>query len=298
MNLQTWIDGIFAGSVFAIIALCLTIVYQPTRIMNFAQGEGLVAGAATGYLTLGVWHWPLWRALLAVIVIGAVMGILMERMIMLPVQLSGSKFAWIIATLAAAIIFQSLFNLRFLDAPLRYQPLFGSINSNNEFEEKTFAIGEARIAMTQVIVILLMVILIIFYDQFLRRTLWGRSIRAIAHNPDTSTILGIPTGFVIKLAFVLGTITIVGVGFLSAPMLVIGAAAGLHFTIQGFIAAIIGGVGSPRGAVVGGLTIGILDSVVRSTLGGTLGLFSTFIALAIILIIKPNGLFGKKVEGR
>jgi branched-chain amino acid transport system permease protein len=75
-------------------------------------------------------------------------------------------------------------------------------------------------------------------------------------------------------------------------------AAGLFFTIQGFTAAIIGGVGSPKGAVVGGLMIGILDSVVRSWLGGTWGLFSTFFVLALILILKPNGFFGKRVEGR
>ena len=75
-------------------------------------------------------------------------------------------------------------------------------------------------------------------------------------------------------------------------------AAGLFFTIQGFTAAIIGGVGSPKGAVAGGLMIGILDSVVRSWLGGTWGLFSTFFVLAVILILKPNGFFGKRVEGR
>jgi branched-chain amino acid transport system permease protein len=161
-----------------------------------------------------------------------------------------------------------------------------------------YTIGKAHIATQQILVILAMLAIVISYDVFLRKTIWGRSIRAIAHNPDTSTLLGVPTKKIIKFAFILGMLVVVGIGFFAAPILIIAPAAGLTFTIQGFTAAVIGGVGSPRGAVVGGLTIGILDSVVKSLLGGSLGLFSTFIALALILIVKPNGLFGKRVEGR
>jgi branched-chain amino acid transport system permease protein len=288
MNLQIWIDGLFAGSVFAIIALSMTIVYQPTRIMNFAQGEGFILGATVGYLALGIWKWPLWLALLLLIASSVVMGFVMERMIMLPVQLSGSKFAWIIATLAAALIFQSLFNLGLIGASLSY----------NELWEKNFQFFGAQIAFQKLLVFGFMIFMVITHDQVLRRTLWGRSIRAIAHNPDTSTILGIPTKPVIKIAFAIGTLTVAIIGFLAAPVIIIEPASGLFFTIQGFTAAIVGGVGSPRGALAGGLVIGILDSVVRSTLGGTWGLFSTFIALALILIIRPNGFFGKRVEGR
>ena len=288
MSLQIWIDGIFAGSVFAIIALSMTIVYQPTRIMNFAQGEGFVLGAALGYQFIGVWHWPLVKAGIALVIAAILMGFIMERMIMLPVQLSGSKFAWIIATLAAAMIFQSAFNIKYVNVTFSYFDII----------EKDISIFGAKLSIQKLIVILMMIIVFIVNDQFLKRTLWGRSIRAIAHNPDTSTILGIPTRPVIKLAFITGTIVIALVGFLATPVIIVAPAAGLFFTIQGFTAAIIGGVGSPKGAVVGGLMIGILDSVVRSWLGGTWGLFSTFFVLAAILILKPNGFFGKRVEGR
>jgi branched-chain amino acid transport system permease protein len=286
--LQIWVDGLFAGSVFALIALSMTMVYQPTRIMNFAQGEGFILGAAIGYLALGVWKWPLWLAFIALILAAIFMGLIMERMVMLPVQLSGSRFAWIIATLATALIFQSLFNLGFIGASLSY----------NEIWNKSFQFFGAQIAFQKLLVFVLTILIVITHDQFLRRTLWGRSIRAIAHNPDTSTILGIPTKPVIKLAFIVGIITVSFVGFLAAPVIIVEPASGLFFTIQGFIAAIVGGIGSPKGALTGGLVIGILDSVVRSALGGTWGLFSTFIALALILILRPNGFFGKRVEGR
>ena len=288
MSLQIWIDGIFAGSVFAIIALSMTIVYQPTRIMNFAQGEGFVLGAALGYQFVGVWHWPLIKAGIVLTLAAVIMGFIMERMIMLPVQLSGSKFAWIIATLAAALIFQSAFNIKWVNVTFSYF----------DFIDKNIAIGDGKLSIQKLIVILFMFLVYAANELFLKKTLWGRSIRAIAHNPDTSTILGIPTKPVIKMGFITGTVVIAAVGFLAAPVIIVAPAAGLYYTIQGFTAGIIGGVGSAKGAVVGGLTIGILDSVVRSWLGGTWGLFSTFFVLALILVLRPNGFFGKRVEGR
>ena len=288
MSLQVWIDGIFAGSVFALVALSMTIVYQPTRIMNFAQGEGFILGAALGYQFIGVWNWPLVQAFIALIAVATLMGFIMERMVMLPVQLSGSKFAWIIATLAAALIFQSIFNIRWVNVTLSYFDFF----------DKDIPIAGATLSMQKLLVILSVAVIYVANELFLRKTLWGRSIRAIAHNPDTSTILGIPTRPVIKLAFITGTVVIAIGGFLAAPVIIIAPAAGLFYTIQGFTAAIIGGVGSAKGAVAGGMVIGILDSVVRSWLGGTWGLFSTFLVLAAILILKPTGFFGKRVEGR
>jgi branched-chain amino acid transport system permease protein len=288
MSLQIWIDGIFAGSVFAIIALSMTIVYQPTRIMNFAQGEGFILGAALGYQFIGVWHWPLIKVIPAVILCAVLMALIMERMIMLPVQLSGSKFAWIIATLAAALIFQSLFNIKWVNVTFGYF----------DFVDKNISIAGGKLSIQKLIVIIFMFVVYAANELFLKKTLWGRSIRAIAHNPDTSTILGIPTKPVIKMGFIVGTVVIALVGFLAAPVIIVAPAAGLYYTIQGFTAGIIGGVGSAKGAVVGGLTIGILDSVVRSWLGGTWGLFSTFFVLALILVLRPNGFFGKRVEGR
>ena len=124
MSLQVWIDGIFVGSIFALVALSMTIVYQPTRIMNFAQGEGFILGAALGYQFIGVWKWPLVTALIVLIAVATIMGFIMERMVMLPVQLSGSKFAWIIATLAAALIFQSIFNIRWVNVSFSYFDFF------------------------------------------------------------------------------------------------------------------------------------------------------------------------------
>lgn len=287
MSSEVLINGVYSGAIYALVALGLAIVFQPTRIMNFAQGEGLVLGAAVSYfgVTLAGWGWGV--SILVGILAAIVMGVLMERMIMLPVRLSGSRFAWIIATLAVALIFQSLFSLRFFDVDaLRPRPLFdGSLE----------VLGVA-IHWQQLVTIVLGVVVVGAYAAFLRRTAYGRAIRAASHNADTAVLMGIPVQRIIVLSFVIGTVITAVAGMLAAPMIFIVPASGLLFTIKGFIAAVIGGVGSPGGALAGGLIVGLLDNVVRAWLGGSAGNFAVFAVLAVILVLFPSGLFGKPME--
>lgn len=284
MSSQVWFDGLFSGAVYALVALGLAIVYQPTRVMNFAQGEALILGAAIGYQTVSLWKWGWAAALVITVVLGVVMGLLAERMIMLPVRLSGSRFAWIIATLATAMIFQALFTLRYFDVDgLRPSALIGG---------KVHVAG-IGIAWQQILTIVVALLVMAGYDLFLHRTAYGRAIRAASHNADTAVLLGIPVKRIVVLSFVIATVITALAGMLAAPVLFIGPATGLAFTVKGFIAAVIGGVGSPRGALVGGLVVGLMDSVVGATLGASAGNFVVFGLLAVILIVFPAGLFGR-----
>ena len=287
MNLQALFDGLFSGAIYGLVALTLTITYQPTRIMNFAQGETFVLGAAVGFEIIGVRKWPWPVGLAIMLVIAVIMGLIMERMVILPVQLSGSRFAWIIATLAAALIFQSVFSIRYVGDTLSFPPLI----------DKTFAVGSARISAQQIIAIVVSLLIILIYDQFLRRTVHGRAMRATAHNPDTAIILGIPTKRIVVGAFVASAVLGALAGFLWCPENGINPATGLSFTISGFTAAVIGGVGSPRGALFGGLIVGLLNSVAGAIFGGIASGIAVFVALGLILVLKPAGLFGKPIEG-
>ncbi|MGI5158874.1 branched-chain amino acid ABC transporter permease [Microbispora sp. CA-102843] len=287
MSPEVIIDGLFAGSVYALVALALAIVFQPTRIMNFAQGEALILGAAVSYqiVALEKMSWAL--ALVVTIVAAALMGVLMERMIMLPVRMSGSRYAWIIATLAAALIFQSLFNLGFFDVDaLRPDPVVAG----------GFEIAGVSVEWQELLTIVVALAVMAGYDLFLRRSVYGRAIRATAHSSDTSVLMGIPVQRIVVLSFVIAAVITAVAGLLAAPVIFIAPAVGLTFTIKGFTAAVIGGVGSPRGALAGGMIVGLLDTVVRSVVGGTVGNFAVFAALAVILIVFPSGLFGKPME--
>mgnify|MGYP003336501992 FL=1 len=256
--LQALFDGLFAGSIYALVALALTITYQPTRIMNFAQGEAFILGAGAGFLFLGVYKWNVIIGIVVMLLLSIIMGLLQERMIILPVQLSKSRFAWIIATLAAALIFQAIFSIRFVGDTLSFNPLI----------DKSFQFGKAIISMQMIISILVSLLIIITYDQFLQRSIHGRAMRATAHNADTAIILGIPTKRIVVGAFVASSVIGAIAGFLWSPELGVNPASGLNFTISGFIAAIIGGVGSPRGALLGGIIVGLLNTFANNIFGG------------------------------
>jgi branched-chain amino acid transport system permease protein len=278
VGLEVWLDGLFAGAVYALVALGLAIVFQPTRVVNFAQGEVLVLGAVVGFVVISQrgWGWP--AAVGLTLVVAALMGVALERMIMLPVRLSGSRFAWIIATLAASLIFQSLFLILFSNDLLRPRAIVGGDG------QKWIVIGAALLIMGA-------------FDLFLRRSVYGRAIRATAHSTDTAALMGIPVKRIVLLSFVISAVITGVAGLLAAPQLFVEPAAGLLFTVKGFTAAVIGGIGSPRGALLGGLVVGLLDAVVRNLVDPTAGNFVVVAALALILVAFPAGLFGKPLEG-
>jgi branched-chain amino acid transport system permease protein len=287
VHVDVVLDGLFAGSAYALVALGLAIVFQPTRIMNFAQGEALVLGAAVSYQMVSIWRLGWLAALAGVLLLSVVMGLVMERLIILPVRLSGSRYAWIIATLAVALVFQSLFTLAFIDTPaLRPSPMVAG---------RVGLLGDV-IDWQELLTVVAALVVMAGYDVFLRRSIHGQAIRAASHSADTAVLMGIPVQRVVVLSFVLGTVVAALAGFFAAPVVFVAPASGLLFTIKGFTAAVIGGVGSPRGALAGGLLVGLLDTVVRSVLGGAAGNIAVLAALGVILVAFPAGLLGKPME--
>ncbi len=287
MSIDVVLDGLFSGAAYALVALGLAVVFQPTRIMNFAQGEALVLGAAVSYQVVALWKLGWLVALVMVVATSIVLGLLMERLVILPVRLSGSRYAWIIATLAVALVFQSLFTLAYIDVPaLRPAPMIGG---------QVSFLGN-HIDWQELLTILAALAVMIAYDLFLRRSAYGQAVRAASHSADTAVLMGIPVQRVVMMSFVIGAVITALAGLFVAPVIFVAPASGLLFTIKGFTAAVIGGVGSPRGALLGGFLVGLLDTVVRSAISGTAGNFAVFAALAVILVVFPSGLFGKPME--
>ncbi|GAA4987462.1 branched-chain amino acid ABC transporter permease [Yinghuangia aomiensis] len=282
MGLTVWTDGLFAGAVYALVALGLAIVYQPTHVVNFAQGEALVLGAVVGYEVLSVRGWGWGAAIAIAIAAGAALGLLQERAIMLPVRLSGSRFAWIIATLAVALILQSLYLINESGAVLRPEPLVdGAIRG---------------VAWQKLVVIGAAVAVTVGYDVFLRRSAFGRAVRATAYDPGTAALMAVPVRGVVVFSFAVSCAITAFAGLLAAPALFVGPADGLQFAVKGFIAAVIGGVGSPRGALAGGLVVGLLDSFVAADVDASIGGVLVYGVLGILLIAFPTGLMGTRTR--
>ena len=286
MNPAVLVEAVAIGSVYAVIALGFTIIFAPTRISNFAQGEYLVLGAIGAYQLQAIWGWNPLVMVAVTVVAAALLGLVTERMIMLPVRLSGSRFAWIIATLAAAIVLQAVFSIAYPSTLLRPPALVSG----------SFRLLGATVTYQQALIVVGALVIMGAYDRFLKRTVYGKAIRAAAHDADTAQLMGVDVTLVVMVSFVLSAVATALVGVLAAPTIFIEPAAGLIFTIKGFTGAVIGGMGSARGALVGGLLVGFLDTVVRNAVGAAFGTMVVVAALGVILVVFPAGLFGKPME--
>lgn len=287
MNANVLVEALYIGAVYALVGLGFTIIYSTSHVLNFAQGEFMVFGAIGAYQIQAVYGWHPLVMIPIVVLFALVFGAVQELMIMYPVRLSGTRYAWIVATLATAIIFQNVFGLLYPSALLRPPALI-------EWET---TIGGVKITAQEIVIFFGALGVMGAYDFFLRRTALGRAIRATAHDGDTAGILGVNTRLIVLVSFMAASLITVTAGVLAAPTLFIGPTDGLIYTMKGFVAMVIGGLGSVRGVVVGGFIVGLLDVIIRNAVSPTLGNMATVFVLAVILVVFPAGLFGKPVEG-
>ncbi len=296
---MTWgvlVEALYFGAVYGLVALGFTIVFAPTRVMNFAQGEALILGCAVAFRAMALWKWGLVPTIALLVGASLIMGVLMNYLIMLPVRLSGSKVAWIIATLAAALIFQAAMSLHFGAISGFLQP--------SEFIGGKFTVGSVTITGQQLFAFVIAIIITFAYDQFLKKTIYGRAFRATAHDSDTAQLMGIGVGAVTLISFLLATLVTATAGFAASPLLSVTPASGLLYTFKGFTAVVVGGLGSAKGALAGGFVIGLLEVVGRAGVsqltspkfGSAFGNIIVALALAVALLVFPSGFFGKPME--
>lgn len=279
-------QALYLGGVYALIALGLTITYSSTRVVNFAQGEYFVFGAGVAYFLQSMHHQPAWVALVVVLGGAALFGVVAERAIMLPIQRSGIHYAWIISTLAVALTMQSLYSKLFEGALLRPPPLMnGSVS-----------IFGGKVDLQIFLVIGVAVAIMVAYDQMVRRTAYGSAIRATAHDADTTSSLGVSVRNVVVVSFVVSAMMTAVAGMLVSPVLFIEPTVGLTYTTGGFVAMVLGGLGSFRGAIAGGFTVGLLYALVANLIGANYGQITVVTLLAVILLVKPTGLFAQSAR--
>lgn len=278
-------QAVYLSCLIALTALSLTIVYNSTKIINFVQGEFIILGAAFAYQAMVVWRWPVIPTIIALIFLTVVAGVCVERSIMMPVRRSGSPVAWIIATLAVAIIVESLYALLFSSELFRTNPLLAGSPLGDAFSWQL------------VLMFFFSLIIFLVYGLFLNKSIYGSAMRALSTDPETTSTLGVPVKAFVVWSFCIAGLIGALTGFLVAPLGFVSPADGLGFTINGFVAIVLGGLGSVRGALAGGVIVGCLDAIVQNTISPNYGEFFVVLILVIILIIRPQGIFGRKAAG-
>jgi len=282
--LQFLVTGAGTGCVYGLIAIGFCVIYNASGIVNFAQGAFVMLG---GVVTYTLWHrlgWPLPLAALGSIAVAIALGIVTDRFVVRPLwHRRATMFVMILATLAVQIVVERLTLLGVGDGPMSLPPIL---------DRGPIHLGPVVLDTQIAIVFVVSLILVGGLRVFFTRTATGRAMRACSIDRDAAALLGIPVSRLMALAFALSGAIGAIAGILVTPTQYTAYNLGVPFAISGFIAAILGGFGNPFGAFLGGIMLGVAQSLATVAFGaGTRNVFSLAILL-IFLLLRPQGLLG------
>ncbi len=278
------INGLSAGGTYAIIALGYTMVYGIAKMLNFAHGDVIMAGGYVMFVTLAFLGHPI-AAVVAAVAFCVVLGITVERLAYRPLR-GASPLAVLITAIGVSSLLQSLAQILFgsdTKMPVKLQ-ISGAVN-----------LGSFTIAYSTIITLAVTVIVMTALTLFVNKSKTGRAMIAVSEDRDAALLMGINTNAIITITFAIGSALAAIAGYLmlcKAPSLstTFGAMPG----IKAFTAAVIGGIGSIPGAMVGGLLLGVIESLSYSV--PALAPYTDaveFAILIVVLLVKPSGILGK-----
>ena len=278
------IAGLAIGSVYALVALSVNIVYSARRIVNFAQGDLVMLAGLVGAVVIVSWGVPYVLGLVAVSAVIIVLALVIERLAVRPLSTDDSSIAWILSIVAVAIVLSNAMVLIFgTDARQ-----FPSLISNRPVD-----VGALRIVPDHLTAIFGTMVFLVILHLAQTRTLHGKAMRAAARDPEMAAMLGIPVRWYIAGAFGLSGVMAAIAAFLVGPMTFVSAHLGFALGIKGFAAAAMGGLGSFGGAVIGGLLLGLAETLSAAYIGSAAKDSVSLAILCVILIVRPTGLLGE-----
>ena len=286
MFFEQLINGITLGSIYAIVALGYTLVFGVLDIINMAHGEIFMFGAFIGMLLISHFQVPIVVAFLGAILATAAMGYLLERLALRPIRRRGaSHLASLISTIGISIMLENLAHHLFGAGNKPFPTSFGDIQ---------FSLGNTTVYMVQIIILVISLVLMAGLSTWLQKAKAGKALRATAENLETASLLGINTRKIITstvmVASTMGGIAGVLVGM---AFNYINNQMGLPMGLKGLAIIIMGGMGNVNGAMAGGLILGLSETFIVAYGSSGYRDAIAFIAIIVILLIKPQGLFGQ-----
>lgn len=314
---QVLVDGLALGAIYAVIALGYTMVYGILELINFAHGEIFMTGAFIGVAMLILMTGMGWLAampavlaLILVLIVTSIltgfMGVGIERMAYRPLR-NAPKLITLISAIGVSFLLQDL--VRFITEYKRGNYILTGPSMFNEqiaikFSSVSSSFSDAFFKTSTIILIIAVVVMMIGLDFFVNKTKWGMAMRAVAQDRETASLMSINVNKVISLTFFIGSALGGATGVLFAVQYgTIDPYIGFILGLKAFTAAVLGGIGNIRGAMAGGIMLGLLEMFAAANLqlltGGIFGAeykdVFAFAILIVVLIFKPEGLFGKAV---
>jgi len=281
------INGLQLGSIYALIALGYTMVYGIIKLLNFAHGDVIMVGAYIALFALTSGLPPLVAALLTVLGC-TLLAVIMEKLAYRPIRFA-PRLSLLITAIGLSILLQSLAQYRFSPNPRSF-PTASLLPVGN------FAVGEIQVAYVTTIIIIVSIISMTALTFLVQKTKLGKAMRAVSEDSVTAQLMGVNINTVITFTFAVGA-ALAGVGallFVSAyprvePTL------GVMLGLKAFVAAVVGGIGSIPGAVIGGFAIGLLETFVTAAGYSQWVDGAVFLILILVLLVKPTGIMGRNL---
>jgi branched-chain amino acid transport system permease protein len=281
---QSIASGIAVGCIYGLIGIGFCVIYNASGIVNFAQGAFVMLGGMVTSVALKTYGLPLPLAGVLAVVVCAVIGIVLERLVVRPLwDRQSATFVMILATLAAQIVIERLTLIAAGDQP-HSLPMFT--------DRQPLRIGTLAISYQFLWIVGSSALVIALLTLFFSSTKTGKAMRACAIDRDAAALLGIPVSRMLALSFGLSAALGAFAGVLITPTQYTAFSLGVPFAISGFIAAIVGGFGRPLGALVGGIFLGVVQALAIVILGSAFKNIAALSILLLFLFVRPTGLLG------
>ncbi len=283
---QQIFSGLATGAIYASVSLALVMIYRATDLVNFAQGEMAMFSTYIAWSLVNA-GWPFWVAFVVTLVASFLGGMAIERVVIRPVE-KAPVLAAVIVTIALLLIFNSLagwiytYTVQDFPSPFPDRPVLGALMTTRDL---------GVIGVTLVMLILLFA--------FFRFTSTGLAMRAAAQNPESARLCGIPVGRMLAIGWGLAAAIGATAGIMVAPVLFLDPNMMGGVLLYAFAGALLGGITSPIGAVAGGLIVGVTENLVGTYLiASQLKLTVALALIVLVLVFRPNGLFGTAILRR
>jgi branched-chain amino acid transport system permease protein len=295
--IQTVATGLSMGSVYAVVALAIVLIYRSTGVMNFAQGEMAMFSTFIGWSMIvyfSAWSLPLdmnyWLPFFLAVILAALLGAAVERVVLRPVE-EAPVLNSVIVTLGLFTLFNSV-------AIWRYGGIAKPFPSPTFFQGSALSVGPVVISRLNIGVFSMSVLIMLLLYLFLNYTKLGLAMRAAAENRMACRMVGIPANRMLTLGWAFAAAVGAMAGMLVAPIVFLSPNMMFATLIFAFAAAVLGGLQSLPGAIVGGLLLGIIQNMAGTYIGSEIDITAAFFVIVLVLLVRPTGLLGRRVVRR
>ena len=283
--LEQLINGLSTGSIYALIALGYTMVYGIAKMINFAHGDIIMVGAYALYVVSLLLHIPVIPSMILTVIICAILGITVEKVAYKPLR-KAPPLAVLITAIDVSYFLQNLSLLIFKATPIPFQSVI---------QVPSISIGGLNISGVTLVTLIITIISMVILTLFINKTKAGSAMRAVSEDKGAAELMGINVNRTISMTFAIGSALAAVAGILyicqyQSLRPTLGALPG----IKAFVAAVLGGIGNVPGAMLGGIVLGIIESMSKAYISTELSDAIDFGVLVIVLLVKPTGLLGKR----